>query len=180
MALCLINYPTHCANLSRAHLNQKEMSCQKSEYWFKATSQKVRIKTLITYCYSISRASPVAQRQRLHLKCRSHRRCRFHPWVGKIPWKRAWQPNPVLLPGKSHGRRSLEGYSPQHYEESNKTQHICTQCKQETQLGKASASSVPFSYIEYVLVNTIQKIPKQLVPNRKRCTSRLYIVTLLI
>ena len=30
----------------------------------------------------------------------------FNPWVGKIPWRRKWQPTPVLLPGKSHGRRS--------------------------------------------------------------------------
>ena len=36
----------------------------------------------------------------------------FDPWVGKIPWKRAWQPTPVFLPGKSHKRRSLAGYSP--------------------------------------------------------------------
>ena len=27
-------------------------------------------------------------------------------------WRRQWQPTPVLLPGKSHGWRSLEGYSP--------------------------------------------------------------------
>ena len=31
----------------------------------------------------------------------------FNPWVGKIPWRRKWQPTPVLLPRKSHGRRSL-------------------------------------------------------------------------
>ena len=40
------------------------------------------------------------------------RRLRFDPWVGKIPWRRAWQPTPVFLPGKSHGQRSLAGYSP--------------------------------------------------------------------
>ena len=33
--------------------------------------------------------------------CRGHR---FHPWVWKIPWRRAWQPAPVFLPGDSHGR----------------------------------------------------------------------------
>ena len=33
-------------------------------------------------------------------------RPRFDPWVGKIPWRRKWQPTPVLLPGKSHGQRS--------------------------------------------------------------------------
>ena len=35
----------------------------------------------------------------------------FDPWVRKIPWKRAWQPTPVVLPGESHGQRSLVGYS---------------------------------------------------------------------
>ena len=34
-------------------------------------------------------------------------RCRFNPQVGKIPWRRAWQPTPVFLPGESHGQRSL-------------------------------------------------------------------------
>ena len=34
------------------------------------------------------------------------------PWVGKIPWRRAWQPTPVFLPGEFHGQRSLVGYSP--------------------------------------------------------------------
>ena len=40
------------------------------------------------------------------------RRCRFHPWVRKIPWSRKWQPTPVSLPGESHGQRSLVSYSP--------------------------------------------------------------------
>ena len=31
----------------------------------------------------------------------------FDPWVGKIPWRRNWQPTPVFLPGESHGQRSL-------------------------------------------------------------------------
>ena len=29
--------------------------------------------------------------------------CQFDPWVGKIPWRRRWQPTPVFLPGKSRG-----------------------------------------------------------------------------
>ena len=32
--------------------------------------------------------------------------------VGKIPWRRAWQPTPVFLPRESHGQRSQVGYSP--------------------------------------------------------------------
>ena len=35
------------------------------------------------------------------------KRCRFDPWVRKIPLRRAWQPTLVFLPGESHGQRSL-------------------------------------------------------------------------
>ena len=45
-------------------------------------------------------------------QCRRPKRCRFNPWVRKIPWRRAWQPTPVFLPGESHGQRSLVGYRP--------------------------------------------------------------------
>ena len=45
-------------------------------------------------------------------QCRRHKRFRFDPWVRKIPWRKAWQPTPVFLPGESHGQRSLVGYSP--------------------------------------------------------------------
>ena len=45
--------------------------------------------------------------------CLQCRKPRFDPWVRKIPWWRKWQPTPVFLPGGSHGRRSLVGYSPQ-------------------------------------------------------------------
>ena len=41
-----------------------------------------------------------------------YRRPRFDPWVGKIPWRRKWQSTSVFLPRKSHGQRSLAGYSP--------------------------------------------------------------------
>ena len=44
-----------------------------------------------------------------------YRRCKrlgFSPWVGRIPWKRAWQPAEVFLPGESYRQRSLAGYSP--------------------------------------------------------------------
>ena len=53
------------------------------------------------------------------LRCRRHRRPRFDPWVGKKPWRRAWQPTPVFLPGDSHGRRSLVGYSLQGHKDSD-------------------------------------------------------------
>ena len=39
------------------------------------------------------------------------------------PWRRKWQPTPVFLPGKSHGQRSLEGYSPWGHKELDMTEH---------------------------------------------------------
>ena len=42
--------------------------------------------------------------------------------VRKIPWRRKWQPTPVFLPGKSHGQRSLVGYSPWGHKESDMTE----------------------------------------------------------
>ena len=44
----------------------------------------------------------------------------FGPWVKKIYWRREWQPAPVFLPGKSHGRRILVGYSPWGHKESDR------------------------------------------------------------
>ena len=48
----------------------------------------------------------------------------FDPWVGKIPWRRKWQSTPVLLPGKSHGQRSLVGYSPWGCKESDTAERL--------------------------------------------------------
>ena len=45
-------------------------------------------------------------------------------WVGKILQRRRWQPTPVLLPGKSHGQRSMVGYSPWGHKESDTTEQL--------------------------------------------------------
>ena len=52
-------------------------------------------------------------------QCRRHKRRGFDPWIGKILWRKAWQPTPVFLFGKSHGQRSLVGYSPWGHKESD-------------------------------------------------------------
>ena len=62
---------------------------------------------------------------------------RFNPWVGKIPWRRKWQPALVLLPGKSHGRRRLVGYSPRGHKESDIPEQLHT----HTPLIKTSSGS---------------------------------------
>ena len=45
-------------------------------------------------------------------QCRRRKRRGFNPWVGKMPWRRKWQPTPGFLPGESPAQRSLAGYSP--------------------------------------------------------------------
>ena len=53
-------------------------------------------------------------------QCRRCKRLGFSPWVGKIPWRRKWQPTPIFLPGESHG--ILVGYSPQGCKEAGTTE----------------------------------------------------------
>ena len=57
-------------------------------------------------------------------QCRRGKRCGFDPWVRKIPWRRAWQPTPVFLPGESHKQRSLVGYRPWGPKESGTTEPL--------------------------------------------------------
>ena len=54
-------------------------------------------------------------------KCR-RQRPGLDPWVGTIPWRRAWRPTPVLLPRESHGQRSLVSCSPWGCKESETTE----------------------------------------------------------
>ena len=81
-------------------------------------------------------------------QCRRCKRHRFDAWVGKIPWRRKWQPTPVFLPGKSHGQRNLAGYSPWGSKELDTIERLSTpthiiqkikcsqQCKQWPENGK--------------------------------------------
>ena len=48
------------------------------------------------------------------------------PWVGKIPWRRKWQPTSVFLPGKSHGERGQVDRSPWGHKESDTTEWLST------------------------------------------------------
>ena len=60
----------------------------------------------------------------LQIVCLQCGRPRFNPWVGKIFWRRKWQPTAVFLPGKSHGWRSLISYSPWGRKESDTTKWL--------------------------------------------------------
>ena len=55
-----------------------------------------------------------------------YRRHEFDPWVGKIPWRRIWQPTPVFLPGKSHGFQGVVNPLCMGYKELDMTEQTCS------------------------------------------------------
>ena len=82
------------------------------------TSQSIRSFTELIHKYILSISNTLGSNPGLswqlwgeEFTCQC-RRYGFDPQVGMIPWKRNWQPTPVLLPRKSHGQRGLVGYSP--------------------------------------------------------------------
>ena len=98
----------------------------------------------------------------------------FDPWVGKIPWKRKWQPNPVCLPGKSHGQRSLVGYK-----KSDTTEQLSMHAHIVAVQCCASFCRTPmwisykYTYIPSLLIGWLSSWPLLLwdpVPSRKQRT----------
>ena len=67
-------------------------------------------------------------------QCRRHKRWGFNPWIRKIPRRRKWQPTVVFLPGKSHGQRSLVGYSLWDHKESDTTEWLIRRQEEEGRL----------------------------------------------
>ena len=59
-------------------------------------------------------------------QCRRHKTRGFDPSIRKIPWRRKWKHTPVFLPGKFHGQKSLEGYSPWCHKKLDLTDHTLT------------------------------------------------------
>ena len=123
----------------------------------------------------------------------------FDPWVGKIPWRRKWQPTPVLLPGKSHRWRSLVSYSPWGHR----------QCYSISKTTASALLTTPKPLTGWITNKQSEILQKMRIPDHLTCllrnlyagheatirtrhgttnwfktgkksTSRLYIVTLLI
>ena len=72
-----------------------------------------------------------------------------HPLIGKIPWRRKWQPTPVFLPRASHGQRSLMGYSPWDSKVRHSwcvlaCMHTCMWMQQWTNTTHFATSNLPF------------------------------------
>ena len=78
----------------------------------------------------------------------------FDPWVRNIPWRRKWQPTPVLLSGKSRGRRSLAGHSP--WERKRAGHNWATKQQQSRLPGKKMKDSV-YNMLSKITVWSISK-----------------------
>ena len=80
--------------------------------------------------------SLLAQTVKICLQCR---RPGFDLWVGRIPWRREWQPSPVFFPGESHGQRSQEGCGPWDGKELDTTEQLT---------GEANGNPLQYSCLE--------------------------------
>ena len=96
------------------------------------------------------------------------RRWEFDSLVRKIPWRRQWLPIPVFLPGKSHGQRSLVGYSPWGRKSQTRLSGwACTHARTHslsplwliTLQPASSTESMSFSLSGYLLLQFVPKIP---------------------
>ena len=96
--------PWNCWALSSTHMEPGKDKGKSA----KADGKEVKR----TFFFYTTRKPPGSVVERNCLSSRRHERHKLSPRVRKIPWRRKWQPTPVLLPGKSHGQRSLAGYSP--------------------------------------------------------------------
>ena len=88
---------------------EREKWLLRSKLWWKINKLLyIVIITCIVWLGCPDGSVPKQESQEAHLELGT-----FDPWVGNIPWRRKWQPTPVLfLPGESSGQRSLVVYSP--------------------------------------------------------------------
>ena len=71
----------------------------------------------------------------------------FNSCVGKLPWRRAWQPTLVLLPGESHGQWSLASYNQWGQKELDTTEATYTHMQEEVKAG------VTYSFLNIIDLN---------------------------
>ena len=92
-------------------------------YWTACAQWSKIRKQPISFFSPLSLGFQVVQVVKSCLQCR---RPGLDPWVGTIPWRRAWQPTPVFLPGESHRQKSLVGYSPSGHKKTYTTEWLST------------------------------------------------------
>ena len=94
-----------------------------NSYWLSLLHMVIQVSRLLSACTSQTDKPQICLYSFFHFPgrtsgkaptcpCRRRKRPGFDPWVGKIPWRRAWQPSPVFFPGESRGQGSPVGYKP--------------------------------------------------------------------
>ena len=96
----MIRYIINPKQLTKKSLELAKVFCKVSGYKVNPEKSFVFLYTSMGFPGGTSGEKPTCQ-------CRRCKRTRLDPWIGKIPWRRAWQPTPVSLPGESHGQRNL-------------------------------------------------------------------------
>ena len=94
------------------NLSQLQELVMDMEAWHAAFHGIAKSQTWLSDWTELNRASPVALVVKNLPTNAGDKRLGFNPWVRNIPWRRAWQPTPVFLPGESHGQRNLATCSP--------------------------------------------------------------------
>ena len=129
----------HTQNVKTSGWGEGKRHLHREDYWGKFKIVKTHLLLLLSSCLSVTfNNHPTSHLKALKTSkfsyftsiwgqsfpgssvskeriCPQCRRLRLNPWVGEIPWRRKWQPTPVILHGKSYGQRSLAGYSPWGY-----------------------------------------------------------------
>ena len=85
---------------------------------------------------TVTKGFPAGSESKQSVCSARDRRCRFHPWFGKIPWRKIRQPTPVFLPEKSHGQRHLAGCSPKGHKELDATEQLSMHAQSQRSLQK--------------------------------------------
>ena len=124
--LCIKIFPFYCLKLYSQNLIFKRKRKRLTTInWFPDRGIKIlgnsKIWEFLQWSFRTPRLPWWLRRSSICLQCG---RPRFDSWVGKIPWRRKWQSTSALLSGKSHGRRSLIGYSPWGCKESDTTERL--------------------------------------------------------
>ena len=100
-------------------------------------------------------------------QCRRRKRHRFDYWVGKIPWRRAWQPTPVFLPEESHRQGILAGYRPQGRKMSDMFEGLSThECRKQI-----TNENLRASVIVQLVMTACNAGGLSSVPGLGRCTA---------
>ena len=105
-------------------------------------------------------------------QCRRHKRHGFSRLVEKIPWRRAWQPTPIFLPGESHWQKNLVGYSPRGCKELDTTERLTHSIVHSLYPWISHSQFQPMSCHSVELVNAG---PSVLRGDCIHCTAPLYL-----